>query len=106
MSAALRSAVIDIGTPSIVCDVKHAGRLETAGPHVAQRHRLALKQGYRRPGGVLPGDSAASELRLQRLHHVREEDDRPSLSELERVLSVNGQGRDVVQRGLNGFQAF
>ena len=61
--------------------MKDARRLELAGPHVAQRNRFALEQGQRRSGCILPGDGAVSEFRLQRLHHMRKEHNRPALSE-------------------------
>ena len=80
--------------------MEHARRLELAGPHVAQRNRLALKQGQRRAGCILPGDGAVTEFRLQRLHHMRKENDGPSLSELERVLPADGR---VVTWGLSEF---
>src|SRR5580698_4111401 len=98
--SALRSAVIDIGYLRSG-ELKDPHGVEPTRTHLAERHDpLPFECG--------DGARARSELRFQRLRLPGKKDDRPSLRQPECVFGGQGQGRDVVQRGLDrkqGLQA-
>src|SRR5215470_3896534 len=93
MTACLRSAVIDIVNPLRLLKVQHAYRTKIAALETRQRHRLAARHGTHQTAAFEMAD-ALQILAAEQAHRL-------AATQAVRLGIGQGQGRDVVQRGLD-----